>query len=164
VSRPPSYIPSCHVPSLQLQPQLSSSHLPGHSVDITHFVHAAGRVELLIDEPTMARSSLIVLLTVSLLCTRVFAVAECYYPDGTQAVDDMPCDSEAEESACCGGGFGSVCLSNKLCQSPDEGLIRGSCTSENWSSPECAQYCLGRSLPLLSAWTDLCVCVCWIDC
>jgi hypothetical protein len=69
---------------------------------------------------------------------------KCYYPNGVQSDNDFPCDPNAEQSACCGGGFGSVCLSNKLCRGPDGNIIRGSCTDRNWNAPECAQYCLGR--------------------
>ena len=100
----------------------------------------------------MPGTKLTVLLLLPLLHTRVFAAAECYYPDGTLAVSDSPCEPDSDESACCSGGFGNVCLSNKLCQSSDEALIRGSCTSENWSSPDCAQYCLGESVFSIIIW------------
>lgn len=69
----------------------------------------------------------------------------CYYPNGSEATIDYPCDPDAEDSACCAGGFGTVCLTNKLCRNPNGNVIRGSCTDKNWSSPECAHYCLGKS-------------------
>ncbi|KAI9147813.1 hypothetical protein HJFPF1_12845 [Paramyrothecium foliicola] len=50
-----------------------------------------------------------------------FAAQRCYYPNGFEARDDYPCDPDAEVSVCCGRGFGSVCLSNKLCGSANDG-------------------------------------------
>ncbi|VUC34379.1 unnamed protein product [Clonostachys rosea] len=72
-----------------------------------------------------------------------FAANTCYFPNGNVASDNFPCDPDAEQSACCGGGLGNVCLSNKLCQNSNGNLVRGACTDKNWESPECAMYCLG---------------------
>lgn len=69
----------------------------------------------------------------------------CFYPNGNLATGDFPCDPNAQTSPCCGGSLGSVCLSNKLCRGPDGNLIRGSCTDKNWSSPECALFCLSAA-------------------
>ncbi|KAI8672056.1 hypothetical protein NCS56_00667900 [Fusarium sp. Ph1] len=79
-----------------------------------------------------------------LLCSlqKGFAAQKCYYPNGEEA-PDHPCDEDAEVSACCGGSFGSICMSNKLCAGGDGGIVRGSCTDKNWASPECPLYCLG---------------------
>lgn len=71
---------------------------------------------------------------------------KCYYPNGLEATGDSPCDPSAENSACCGKSQGAYCLTNKLCRGPDGNTIRGSCTDKNWTSPECAMYCL--SMPL----------------
>ncbi|KAG8671799.1 hypothetical protein FPOAC2_05157 [Fusarium poae] len=71
-----------------------------------------------------------------------FAANKCYYPNGIEA-NDFPCDPDAKNSVCCGGGLGTVCLSNKLCIGADGNTLRGSCTDKNWASPECAMYCLG---------------------
>ena len=73
---------------------------------------------------------------------------KCYYPNGNVALD-FPCDSDAENSMCCGDGrdelnfVGFACLSNKLCQSETGRIIRGSCTDPTWKSPECVRNCLG---------------------
>ncbi|RSM12407.1 hypothetical protein CEP52_002494 [Fusarium oligoseptatum] len=79
-----------------------------------------------------------------LLCSlqKGFAAKQCYYPNGEES-PDHPCDEDAEVSACCGGSFGSICMSNKLCAGGDGGIVRGSCTDKNWASPECPLYCLG---------------------
>ncbi|CEI61139.1 unnamed protein product [Fusarium venenatum] len=69
------------------------------------------------------------------------AASKCYYPNGIEA-NDFPCDPGADESTCCGGGLGTVCLSNKLYIGTDGNTLRGSCTDKNWASPECAMYCL----------------------
>jgi hypothetical protein len=71
------------------------------------------------------------------------AVSKCYYPNGIEA-NDFSCDPDAEESVCCSGGLGTVCLSNKLCIGADGNTLRGSCTDKNWASPECAMFCLGK--------------------
>lgn len=71
-----------------------------------------------------------------------YAQKQCYYPNGQKAANDFPCGPDDADSACCGGGQGSVCLTNKLCRSPDGHTIRGSCTDKNWASADCPQYCL----------------------
>ncbi|KAL6697227.1 hypothetical protein J3F84DRAFT_368357 [Trichoderma pleuroticola] len=81
------------------------------------------------------------------------ALKQCYYPNGSPS-SDFPCDPNAKQSACCGGGLGAACLSNKLCQSNDGNIIRGSCSDKNWSSPECANFCLSAD----TGGTDLISC------
>ncbi|KAK0659672.1 hypothetical protein DIS24_g3870 [Lasiodiplodia hormozganensis] len=62
----------------------------------------------------------------------------CYYPDGNTISDDVPCDSSAEQSACCGSG--ATCMMNGLCL--NYGLFsRGSCTDSSWESDACPQQC-----------------------
>jgi hypothetical protein len=84
------------------------------------------------------------------LCLLLFfsarVLGQCFYPNGLLADGDTPCDGDAEHSMCCGKSAGSVCLSNKLCASPDGNIIRGSCTDRDWHAPECASFCLGESL------------------
>ncbi|QYT04762.1 hypothetical protein H0G86_011663 [Trichoderma simmonsii] len=81
------------------------------------------------------------------------ALKQCYYPNGSPS-SDFPCDPNAKQSACCGGGLGAACLSNKLCQSNDGNIIRGSCSDKNWNSPECANFCLSAD----TGGTDLISC------
>lgn len=81
----------------------------------------------------------------------------CYFPDGSVAVKDTPCNSYATsytESACC--GYLEVCLDNHLClaQSGAEVISRGSCTDETWQSAECCQYCADGDRPLLQSYRD----------
>ncbi|KAL7941560.1 hypothetical protein V8C42DRAFT_334922 [Trichoderma barbatum] len=80
-------------------------------------------------------------------------IKQCYFPNGRPS-NDFPCNPNAKQSACCGGGLGASCLSNKLCQSNDGNIIRGSCSDKNWSSPECANYCLSAD----TGGTDLISC------
>ncbi|KAH7017201.1 hypothetical protein EDB80DRAFT_278810 [Ilyonectria destructans] len=82
-----------------------------------------------------------------------FATSQCYYPNGDEAAD-FPCDPKADESVCCGGGLGSVCLSNKLCLGANGNTVRGSYTDKNWASSECAMFCLGAD----AGGTDLISC------
>ncbi|KAK4197162.1 hypothetical protein QBC40DRAFT_107950 [Triangularia verruculosa] len=71
------------------------------------------------------------------------AVKKCYYPDGREATSDSPCGPDTEDSMCCfkGSPHGLACLANKMCESPDGKIIRGSCTDRTWSSPACANVC-----------------------
>ncbi|KAK0641777.1 hypothetical protein B0T16DRAFT_420519 [Cercophora newfieldiana] len=71
--------------------------------------------------------------------------AQCHYPNGSAAPGDFPCDPDAKDSACCGGTLGSSCYTNKLCWGPDGNVARGSCTSQNWLSPECAAFCMSAN-------------------
>lgn len=78
------------------------------------------------------------------------ASASCYYPSGSIAPADIPCNhNPTEDSACCGQGF--ICLSNGLCQNPlvaagEFGLYsRGSCTDQSWTSSQCPKFCVGDS-------------------
>ncbi|KAK4040448.1 hypothetical protein C8A01DRAFT_15685 [Parachaetomium inaequale] len=75
------------------------------------------------------------------LISLCLAAKPCYFPNGELA-PDYPCDPTAEESACC--GVTALCLTNKLCRTPEGNLVRGTCTEKNWNTAECAQYCLSR--------------------
>ncbi|KAK3347273.1 hypothetical protein B0T25DRAFT_584295 [Lasiosphaeria hispida] len=82
------------------------------------------------------------------------AANQCYYPNGRSASTDFPCDPGVDDSPCCGGGLGSTCLTNKLCSGPDGNIVRGSCTSQAWSSSACPLYCLSAN----TGGTDLISC------
>ncbi|KAK3328125.1 hypothetical protein B0T19DRAFT_423752 [Cercophora scortea] len=100
--------------------------------------------------------------TISLLCASRIGLAQatqnmnpCYYPNRAHATHDYPCDSDAKDYVvCCGGSLGAVCLTNKLCRSPEMNIIRGSCTDQNWASSGCANYCLSAN----TGGTDLISC------
>ncbi|KAL4810249.1 hypothetical protein BDV18DRAFT_156617 [Aspergillus unguis] len=68
--------------------------------------------------------------------------AKCFYPDATEATDDVQCQP-GENSACCGQG--SICLSNGLCMQVIQpfGISRGSCTNPTFEIDECTSACTG---------------------
>jgi hypothetical protein len=74
-------------------------------------------------------------------------LGKCYYPNGREAAD-FPCDPDSTDTVCCSDGRvdGFACLSNKLCQTPQGRIIRGTCTDPTWKSAACASYCMRRSL------------------
>jgi len=84
-------------------------------------------------------------------------LGKCYYPDGTLAPGDIPCDPDAENSSCCSAKSGDAfgCLANKLCRMPSGRNVRGSCTDPTWMSPDCPKFCtstsFGRHLTLIIA-------------
>lgn len=75
--------------------------------------------------------------------------AACYYPNGDLNPDDVPCNSSADASVCCGRGW--TCLSNGVCmlgQDSSVGSIsrigstyRTSCTDRSWNSTACPDFC-----------------------
>ncbi|KAI1327436.1 hypothetical protein F5Y16DRAFT_399432 [Xylariaceae sp. FL0255] len=83
------------------------------------------------------------LFLVYLLHLKVATGTTCYFPDGSVAQGNLPCDPDGNVSTCCGvASPDGACLANFLCQDIDKKLIRGSCTDQTWSSPFCPQYCL----------------------
>ena len=89
---------------------------------------------------------------------QIMTNAKCYFPDGSIATGDTPCNSVAASnsvSACC--GYSDICLDNALClmQHNSPGIVRGSCTDETWQSHECAQYCTDGNCHLFSIAPDL---------
>lgn len=56
----------------------------------------------------------------------------------------VPCDPEAEVSACCSSG--DYCMSNGLCMDSGSNncLTQQGCTDSGWSTP-CNNYCSGPS-------------------
>ncbi|KAK8012823.1 hypothetical protein PG991_010198 [Apiospora marii] len=77
---------------------------------------------------------------------RVLGAAKCFYPKGETATGDAPCNPKLETSACCGGGFGMVCLDNGFCLGQNTNIVRGSCTDANWGAG-CSRLCLGMQTP-----------------
>ena len=89
---------------------------------------------------------------------QIMTNAKCYFPDGSIATGDTPCNSAATSnsvSACC--GYSDICLDNALCLMQHKLLriVRGSCTDETWQSPQCAQYCSDGNCHLFSIAPDL---------
>lgn len=94
------------------------------------------------------RLNLAVLFYVFSLCALLIAASStCYYPDGGIATDHEPCNSSAENSACCSAD--SVCLSNSYCFSRTGRIIRSSCTDRQWQSSACPYFCRDGNSPLL---------------
>ena len=85
----------------------------------------------------------------SLVSVRVFAQIEktCYFPAGNVALNNVPCDPNAEVSSCCSDR--SFCLANGLCrvENSDTELddtvefARGACTDQSFQDPACFQQC-----------------------
>ncbi|CAK7224973.1 hypothetical protein SCUCBS95973_005700 [Sporothrix curviconia] len=77
--------------------------------------------------------------------------ATCYYPNGDTA-NDVPCNSETDESTCCGTGYACFGVSSQyyLCMATGDELqkagastyVRGSCTDETWRSGNCPSVCV----------------------
>lgn len=67
----------------------------------------------------------------------------CYFPSGSPAPDDEPCNASAPVSHCCRKP--SVCLSNGYCFNAGTVvpyvLSRGACTDSTFQSPSCPQRC-----------------------
>lgn len=86
----------------------------------------------------MAPRSTTALVLLAALIARTAAQRNCWFPDGNTETQDLPCDPNADESACCGPD--AFCLSNGLCLS--SGVVsRGSCTDRTWNDPACATQC-----------------------
>lgn len=94
----------------------------------------------------MAAGTRMLLIFFLLLISQSLAI--CYYPDGSAASQDTPCNDETAESACCGQGY--ACLSNGVCKATGDELqkpgastyVRGSCTDSNWRSSYCPSFCV----------------------
>ncbi|KAK1997244.1 hypothetical protein LX36DRAFT_636529 [Colletotrichum falcatum] len=89
---------------------------------------------------------LALLLLIFSLSSRAHGV--CYYPDGSIAPNDTPCQDRTAESVCCGQGY--ACLSNGMCQATGRELqkggatelVRGACTDRSWRSSSCPLFCI----------------------
>ncbi|KAJ5906843.1 uncharacterized protein N7473_003759 [Penicillium subrubescens] len=57
----------------------------------------------------------------------------CYYPDGTEAKNLVPCTAKTT-TACC--GVNNICLSNGYCLDVNQpfSLARGGCTAQKWGT------------------------------
>lgn len=75
------------------------------------------------------------------LFTSVFAVDQCYYPNGVKSTD-TPCYTDGDFSHCCAKT--SICLTNGLCLSMKQPftLSRGGCTDSTWRSSRCTDICV----------------------
>ncbi|KAH9990376.1 hypothetical protein F4779DRAFT_610077 [Xylariaceae sp. FL0662B] len=77
----------------------------------------------------------------------------CYYPDGSVAPQDTPCQDASAESTCCGQGY--ACLSNNICMATGDEIqkseasmyVRGSCTDKAWRSSSCPLFCINPKAP-----------------
>jgi hypothetical protein len=97
----------------------------------------------------------LLLITLCLCLTGARGERKCYYPDSTLASSDGDCNPGKENSVCCGKGY--VCLGNGICMIDSKtpgvnanlaGTIwRGSCTDQEWKSPDCPKYCAELSGP-----------------
>ena len=56
----------------------------------------------------------------------------CYDKNGGLSVDNVPCDDNAEHSACC--GFGSTCINNLYCLIEGGYKVSGTCTDQSWGA------------------------------
>ncbi|KAH8657041.1 hypothetical protein BGZ60DRAFT_138330 [Tricladium varicosporioides] len=75
---------------------------------------------------------------------------QCYFPGGSWASDQSPCDPYAFTTLCCPSGW--TCFSNNLCIVTDLGAvknafplgtaIRGTCTNPKWNNTACGDFCL----------------------
>lgn len=95
--------------------------------------------------PVMALRTIASTLLLASLISRTSAQRNCWFPDGSTETKDIPCDPNAQESACCGEN--AFCLRNGLCYTG--GVVsRGSCTDRDWGSAACARQCAtGMSNP-----------------
>lgn len=96
----------------------------------------------------MASFPVLFILILNLLPYVVRVRAACYYPDGSIAPNDTPCQDLTAESTCCGQGY--ACLSNGMCQATGKELskdgatelVRGACTDRSWRSSSCPLFCI----------------------
>ena len=85
-------------------------------------------------------------------------VQTCYFPDGSKATSDTPCQESSSASdgasACCNSA--DACLESHLCleQSGGPVISRGSCTDQTWRSQECSQYCADGKYGKFSSWSQ----------
>ena len=81
------------------------------------------------------------LLTATLVPFISASGSQCFWPDGTGAVDFYPCAPNNEESACCRKG--EICTANGYCFGQLVWYFyRGACTDRNWNSNFCNKMCL----------------------
>lgn len=66
------------------------------------------------------------------------ASATCYVPGGGVSDGDIPCNSSAAVSSCC--GVNDLCINNGL-YSQGGNVARGRCTDQTWMSSDCPRFC-----------------------
>lgn len=74
-----------------------------------------------------------------------FVAADCYWPDGSNALDMQECyGPNGADGLCCAPG--DSCLMNQLCRdSIDHSFYRGACNMQNWTQGmTCPQFCHSR--------------------
>lgn len=70
---------------------------------------------------------------------------QCFFPNGTLALNFYPCYRDRDTSFCC--GIGETCGSNALCYAVDDSVEdmwwgrRGACTDKTWISHDCPKIC-----------------------
>ena len=87
--------------------------------------------------------SLILLYQCSL---QAHAASVCYGQDGNATDDNVPCDTSAPSSPCCGQN--DTCLFNGLCKvfNPNNNTVyaEGTCSDRTWPSSLCPKLCPGK--------------------
>ena len=79
------------------------------------------------------------------------AIANCYYPNGTDRNEGFPNDTyfpinPGDDFSMCCSHLGDKPRSDGLCANADGSVIwRESCTDRTWSSPKCIKLCAGAS-------------------
>lgn len=75
----------------------------------------------------------------------------CFYPNGSPATAAsgsprmLPCLPNAINSACCASN--DSCLANGMCLSEDLFFYRGACTTVQYPSDSCPQFCIKSTDP-----------------
>lgn len=90
-----------------------------------------GRVKLAVTLITQAGSAVVTAAT----CYRY--ANQIRYTGTDDAVGDVPCDPDAQVSACCGPG--SICISNLHCYNANIEIrnVPGTCTDQSFTDPAC---------------------------
>ncbi|KAF4157108.1 hypothetical protein CNMCM6069_005880 [Aspergillus lentulus] len=81
------------------------------------------------------------------------SLSACYYPDGSVAPQDTPCQDSTKQATCCGQGY--ACLSNSICMATGDEIkkpgaslyVRGSCTNQTWRSSACPLFGINQDPP-----------------
>ena len=72
----------------------------------------------------------------------------CFFVNGDLAPAHVPCFpdkvSAGDDSACCEGSDGDVCLDTGICLSVGGMTYQGACTDQNWQSNSCPHRCPDR--------------------
>src|SRR3954470_10074193 len=75
-------------------------------------------------------------ISIAILLPVRLITASCYYPDGKLSESLSPCNTDAEESHCCGKS--TFCVSHGFCFSSALGsVVRRGCTEPSWNTSVC---------------------------